>query len=106
MEVSADHNGKLALPDHYVDPDSDWVRIFSERVLRSACDRIRKDFSDKTWSSFEATWVRNQNAGDVANKIGIPVHSVYVNKSRVLKRLESEIRMLADDMPISHRDLS
>ena len=31
--------------------------------------------------------------------MGIPVHSVYVNKSRVLKRLENEVRILAEDVP-------
>jgi len=101
IEEKSSRNGSLENPEHYVDPDTDWINIFSETIFRSACGRIRGGFSDSTWSSFEATWMRNESAADVAMALGIPVHSVYVNKSRVLKRLESEIRILAEDMPIS-----
>ena len=101
IEEKSSRNGSLENPEHYVDPDTDWISIFSETIFRSACGRIRGGFSDSTWSSFEATWMRNESAADVAMALGIPVHSVYVNKSRVLKRLESEIRILAEDMPIS-----
>ncbi len=104
IEEKSSHNGQPEAPEQYVDPDTDWVNIFSETVFRSACNRIRDGFSEATWSSFEATWIRNERAGDVALSLGIPVHSVYVNKSRVLKRLESEIRTLADDMPIPSGD--
>lgn len=90
--------------DQYADPDTDWIDIFSERILRLACSQIQADFADSTWSSFEATWIRNESAADVAKSLGIQVHAVYVNKSRVLKRLEAEVRMLAEDMPISGQD--
>jgi RNA polymerase sigma-70 factor (ECF subfamily) len=97
-------NGSPPIADQYVDPDTEWINIFSETVFRSACNRIRAGFSDSTWSSFEAIWMRNESAADVAVSLGIPVHSVYVNKSRVIKRLELEIRILADDMPIPRGD--
>ncbi len=84
----------------YVDPDTDWINIFSEQIFRAACNRIRNDFAAATWASFEGTWVQNKSAADVAKIHGLPIHSVYVNKSRVLKRLEAVIRELADDMPI------
>jgi len=84
--------------DVWSDPDSDWVDLFYERVFQVACNRCRAEFVEQTWACFESTWVRNESASDVANSFGIPVHSVYVNKSRVLKRLESEVKLLADDM--------
>jgi hypothetical protein len=43
--------------------------------------------------------MEHKAASEVAKETGIPVHSVYVNKSRVLQRLEKEVRMLADDFP-------
>ncbi len=106
IEEKSSRNGRPEVQEQYVDPDTDWINIFSETVFRSACNRVRSGFSDTTWSRFEATWIRNESAGDVAALLGIPVHSVYVNKSRVLKRLESEIRTLAEDMPIPSSDLS
>ncbi len=86
---------------NWSDPDSGWVEIFSERVFRTACNRVRPDVSPATWECFELTWIQNQDAAEVAGRLGIPVHSVYVNKSRVLKRLEKQIRMLADDLPVA-----
>lgn len=85
------------------DPDSTWVEIYSERIFRVACSRIRHRFSDKTWKCFEASWVNNEPAADIAEKLNIPVHSVYVNKSRVLEKLEAEIRWLADDLPVINK---
>jgi RNA polymerase sigma factor (sigma-70 family) len=82
-----------------VDPDSYWTAIFSERVFQVACDRIRGGFAAVTWRCFEATWIHNEPSGEVAKSLGIPIHSVYVNKSRVLQRLEQEVRLLADDVP-------
>ena len=84
----------------YVDPDTDWVNIFSERVLSTACLRIRTEFEETTWKSFEGTWLKNQKAADIALSLSIPIQNVYVNKSRVLRRLEEEIKMLAHDAPI------
>ena len=83
----------------YADPDSDWIAIFSDQVYQTARARVRPVFEDATWECFEATWLRNEPAADVAHAMGIPVHSVYVNKSRVLKRLENEVRILAEDVP-------
>ena len=85
--------------ENYSDPDSDWIAIFSDQVYQTACSRIRPVFQDTTWECFEATWLRNETAAEVATAMGIPVHTVYVNKSRVLKRLENEVRILAEDVP-------
>lgn len=86
------------LSNAYTDPDSDWVDVFSEEILREASQNIRSHFEETTWRSFKATWIDQKPAAEVAQTLGIPVHSVYVNKSRVLKRLEQEIRNLAEDL--------
>lgn len=83
------------------DPDTDWVSVFSEQIFRTACNRIRKEFADKTWECFDASWIKNEEAVEIAHRLDIPVHSVYVNKSRVLKRLETEVKVLADDVPFA-----
>lgn len=83
------------------DPDADWISVFSEHIVRTACRRIRNDFTEKTWECFDANWIKNEEATEIAERLGIPVHSVYVNKSRVLKRLETEVKTLADDVPFA-----
>lgn len=93
--------GQVPPPQVYSDPDSAWVELFSDRVFRYACSRVRAEISDIQWSCFEATWVRNESAIEVARALQLPIHQIYVNKSRVLKRLESEVRALAEELPIS-----
>lgn len=94
-------NPNIGIPFQCSDPDSKWVEIFSERIFSVACARIRHNFSLVAWECFEATWLRNESASEIATKLGISVHSVYVNKSRVLKCLESEIQILAEDLPVT-----
>ena len=86
---------------NWVDPDDSWVEIFSERIFRKACSLVRPNVSETTWACFEATWIMEEEAGEVAKRFDIPVHSVYVNKSRVLKRLDQQIRVLAEDLPVA-----
>ncbi len=53
-----------------------------------------------TWRAFELAWLEDRPALDVANQLDIPIESVYVAKSRVLKRLEAEVLTLAADLPL------
>lgn len=91
-------SSRLEIDGSYTDPDTDWVAIFSERILSVACSRIREEFQPVTWQCFESSWLRNEPAALIARKMEIPIHSVYVNKSRVLKRLEIEVKHLAEDV--------
>jgi len=82
-------------------PESDtlWTEGFHARVLEVAMNRARPDFQEVTWTIFERAWVRGQAAPEVARELGVPIESVYIAKSRVLKRLRSEVVMLAEDYP-------
>ncbi|MEL6110376.1 MAG: sigma-70 family RNA polymerase sigma factor [Planctomycetota bacterium] len=85
----------------FSDPDSEWVSIFSERIFATACARIRSQTAETAWECFESSWMRKLPASEVAENLGIPIHQVYVNTSRVMKRLESEVRLLAEDSPVA-----
>ena len=64
-------------------------------------DRIRSEFEPETWNAFESTWVLKESPARVASRLGTAIHAVYVNKSRVLKRLEAEVLKLAEDLPLA-----
>lgn len=83
------------------DPDPAWDAEFTAHVLAEAMARVRGEFEPATWAAFEAAWVRREPPAAVAAALGIAVHAVYVNKSRVLKRLEAEVILLADDLPVA-----
>ena len=100
MKEQSDHANGLPASEDYVDPDSTWVEIYSERIVIVACARIRHQFTEKTWKCFESSWIGNEPAKLIAERMQIPIQTVYVNKSRVLQKLEAEIRMLANDLPL------
>ena len=78
---------------------AEWSSVFLQNVFEKACQRVRPHFSDQTWACFDATWIQKKPAVDVAEELGIPIHTVYVNKSRVIKRLEAEFLFLSEDLP-------
>ena len=83
------------------DSDSHWTELFMQQVFKAASEQVQQTVEDKTWQCFQKTWFENQPAADVAKTLDLPIHAVYVNKSRVLKRLENEFLMLSDDYPFS-----
>jgi RNA polymerase sigma-70 factor (ECF subfamily) len=84
-------------------PESDtlWTEAFQARVLEVALKRARPAFEDATWSLFQGSWMDGKPAPVLASALGVPVESVYVAKSRVLKRLREEVALLAEDYPLS-----
>jgi RNA polymerase sigma-70 factor (ECF subfamily) len=79
--------------------DTEWITAFQARVLQAAMERIRPHFHVDTWRAFERTWLEHQPVADVAVQLGMQPDSVYVAKSRVLKRLTEEVLALAEDLP-------
>jgi DNA-directed RNA polymerase specialized sigma24 family protein len=53
-----------------------------------------------TWRLFELAWLQGKKAVDAAEAEGVPIDTVYVSKSRVLKRLREEVTAIAEDLPL------
>lgn len=79
--------------------DSHWTELFMNQVFKAAQERVQQVVEPKTWECFKKTWIEDKPAAEVAEQMEMPIHAVYVNKSRVLKRLEHEFLMLSDDYP-------
>jgi RNA polymerase sigma factor (sigma-70 family) len=79
--------------------DTAWDEEAHAQILRVALSRIRASFEAVTWEAFTRTWIDNRPAAEVADALGVPIETVYVAKSRVLKRLEDEVLDLAEDVP-------
>jgi RNA polymerase sigma-70 factor (ECF subfamily) len=79
--------------------DGEWAAEFNAHVLRTALERVRPHFAPTTWRAFELAWLEGRPAPAVATELGVPIETVYLAKSRVLKRLEDEVLLLADDLP-------
>jgi RNA polymerase sigma-70 factor (ECF subfamily) len=79
--------------------DAEWTAEFNAHVLRAALERARPNFEPDTWRAFELQWLGNRSAAEAAAELGLPLTSMYVAKSRVLKRLREEVLLLAEDLP-------
>ena len=96
-EVPCDDEELGRLAAAAVDPE--WVDEFNAQVLQAALAQARPHFEPATWRAFERTWLEGRSAAETAAELGLPIEKVYVAKSRVLKRLEAEVRVLAEDVP-------
>lgn len=79
--------------------DAGWIEEFNARILAAAMTQARPHFEPATWRAFECVWVEGRRAGEVAAELKLPIEAIYTAKSRVLKRLEEEVRALAEDVP-------
>jgi len=77
--------------------DTAWAEEFNAHLLATALARSRPHFEEQTWRAFELVWLDKRPATEVARELGVPIDRVYVAKSRVLERLQQEVRELAED---------
>jgi RNA polymerase sigma-70 factor (ECF subfamily) len=87
--------GEVAAPQ----AEPEWADEFNAHLLRAALERVRPHFEPPTWDAFRRVWLDGRAAPEVAAELGQPVEAVYVAKSRVLKRLQEEVLLLAEDLP-------
>jgi RNA polymerase sigma-70 factor (ECF subfamily) len=78
-------------------PDPEWDEAFNERVLRVALQRIRPGFGATVWRAFERVWMDRRPAAEAADELSMSIEAVYMAKSRVLRRLEEEVRDIAEE---------
>ena len=68
-----------------------------QELVRVANERIRLKVKPKTWDAYWKTCHGGAPATDVAQDLDMTVGDVYVAKSRVLKMLRAEVRLLDPD---------
>ena len=61
-----------------------------------ALELVRAEFEDRTWQAFWKVTVEDKTTADVAETLGMSVNAVRLAKSRVLRRLRTELEGLID----------
>jgi RNA polymerase sigma-70 factor, ECF subfamily len=69
---------------------------FRERYLRAATI-VKIDVSPDTWAAFEQTVVQGRNCEEAAESLGKSLGTIYAARSRILKRLQTEVQRLQGD---------
>lgn len=79
------------------DGDSAFGEVeYRSRLVSRALELIRADFHPVTWKACWEYAVQGRPVEDVARELGVSVNTVYLAKSRVLRRLRHELAELLD----------
>ncbi len=65
-------------------------------LYRRGLELIRSEFEERTWQAFWRVAVEDRRPVEVAEELGMSVNAVYIAKSRVLRRLRTELGQLFD----------
>lgn len=98
---SRTNSGDWQLMEQLIDDVSsseDQMRLAHRRELfRWAADRVRSSVRQATWQAFWMTAVEERSPEFVATELGLTVGAVYIARSRVLSRLQEEVKKWEDD---------
>jgi RNA polymerase sigma-70 factor (ECF subfamily) len=73
-----------------------WDQEHDRHVLRRLMELVEPEFAAATWQAFQRVTLQEEPAAVVARELGLSVNSVWLAKSRVLRRLREESRGLLD----------
>jgi RNA polymerase sigma-70 factor (ECF subfamily) len=83
----------LSVPDQ--PPEFEEVE-YRQHLVSRALRLMQSEFPDATWKACWETVVHDRPAAEVAAELGISVNSVYLARSRVLRRLREQLHGLLD----------
>jgi RNA polymerase sigma-70 factor (ECF subfamily) len=89
---STAHEQLQQLPDLAPeDSDAGHRQQVRSELAQRALGLMQQDFEERTWQAFWKTAVEQQSAAQAAAELGLSVASIYMAKSRVLRRLREEL---------------
>ena len=76
--------------------EQDWDQQLQMHLFHWAAEQIRSEFQENSWQAFWQTSVEQQPAAKVAEQLKMSVGSVYVAKSRIIKRIREKVAYAQD----------
>jgi len=73
-----------------------WDEEYNRTLVQGALSLVKPHFDPTTWDAFCRVTFEAQSPQQVASALSISLNSVYLARSRVLRRLRVEIRGLLD----------
>lgn len=85
--------GSLPARDNW---EARWDAEYHDYLVRRALEIMQSQFEAQTWRAAWEVTVNRLTAEETGKKLGLSVASVYVAKSRVMRRLRKELAGLLD----------
>jgi RNA polymerase sigma factor (sigma-70 family) len=87
-----------ATPSDSLKMAEEWVKIHRMKILHHALQSVRNRTSAKTWACFEQRLLRDRPGAVIAGELGLEASTVFVNASRVLKRVRTVCQEFDEDL--------
>ena len=79
------------------DSDEFWRVEYRQHLVTRALEIMQTEFEPTTWQACWETTVEDRPVADIAAELKITLNAVYVARSRVLRRLRTELHDLLDE---------
>jgi RNA polymerase sigma factor (sigma-70 family) len=76
----------------------EWVALHRQKILVHAMESVRDRTSTQAWACFEQRLLRDRPGALIAAELGLDAGTVYVNASRVLKRVRAVCEEFDEDL--------
>ena len=97
-ESAGNEANEFVLADQDGFRESTYFNIeFRRTVFLHVVQKIRDSFSERTWQAFWFTYMDQRSPPEIAAELGLTTGAVYIARSRVMSRLQSEIKLLVDE---------
>jgi RNA polymerase sigma-70 factor (ECF subfamily) len=87
-----------ATPSDSVKMAEEWAKIHRMKILHHALKTVRNRTSAKTWACFEQRLLRDRPGAEIAAELGLDANRVFVNTSRVLKKVRTVCQEFDEDL--------
>lgn len=99
-ELAVGGSDFLLVCDSVIDGTQDLNQLIEiehhRSVLRVAAEKVRGSLADSTWQAFWLTAIDGVDAKVVAEKLGMTTGAVYGARARVMRQLQSAVRVISD----------
>jgi RNA polymerase sigma factor (sigma-70 family) len=76
----------------------EWVKLHRAKILMHALKHVRARTSPRVWACFEQRLLRDRSGAEVGAELGLPSGAVFVNASRVLKKVRAVCQEFDEDL--------
>lgn len=76
-----------ALNDQSLQSDPTIEQQYEHELILWAAEQVRSEFAATSWQAFFATMIEDQPVDEVASDLGVTPGSIYMSRSRIIKRI-------------------
>jgi RNA polymerase sigma-70 factor (ECF subfamily) len=93
LRGTGDSNVQRVLENAALESDQDQIldQEFEKEIFRVAAATVEAEFEPNTWKAFQLTAIEGKSIEETARLLSKQVGTVYVARSRVMRRLREEV---------------